>query len=66
MNKNKNVDINTFYRNNSDDINILYKSIIYKLIDLKLYSNLNSFDFNDFVNLIYSHSDQHKYKYYDS
>ena len=63
---NKSVDINTFYRNNKDDINILYETLLYKLRDLKLMPKyLRLLDFNDFVNFIYIYSDQSKMAHYD-
>ena len=65
MNSNK-VDINTFYKNNRDDINILYKTIVIKLREIKITPKfLKSLDFNDFVNFIYIYSDQSRISYYD-
>jgi hypothetical protein len=63
---NKEVDINTFYRNNQDDINILYKSIVIKLNELKLQPNfVRSLDFNEFVNFVFLYSDRSRYTYYE-
>lgn len=65
MNK-KTVDINTFYRNNRDDINILYKTIIMKLDDLNIYNKyIGHLDFNEFVNFVFAHSDNTRRSYYE-
>ena len=66
MNYNKKeVDINTFYRNNKDDIIMLYKTIKYKMNELNLTKFSKKIDFNDFVNFIYNKSDKYKYNYYN-
>lgn len=63
---NKEVDIKTFYRNNQDDINVLYNSILIQLEKQKLYpENIKSLDFSEFLNFIYNHSDRSYRSYYD-